>query len=114
MPKRVSVHDIPEKACMLDICSMQLMRDTSYRNPQTDAPLGGCSKKKKKLSELEPCGFNATALQIKMLLNLSCGQTQRALQPQILLRSLGIEPTRLNVRRYFHFVFENIDRGVSA
>ena len=91
---------------MLDICSMQLMRDASYRNPQTDAPLGGCSKKKMP-SELEP--------QIKMLLNiLLFGQTQRALQLQILLRSLGIEPTRLNVRRYFHFVFENIDRGVSA
>ena len=100
---------------MLDICSMQLMRDASYRNPQTDAPLGGCSKKKMP-SELEPCGFNATAPpQIKMLLNiLLFGQTQRALQLQILLRSLGIEPTRLNVRRYFHFVFENIDRGVSA
>ena len=99
---------------MLDICSMQLMRDTSYRNSQTDAHLGGCSKKIP--SEIEPCGFNATAPpQIKMLLKLSLfGQTQRALQPQILLRSLGIEPTRLNVRRYFHFVFENIDRGVSA
>ena len=83
------------------------MRDTSYRNPQTDKPWCGFSKKTKHISSvIEPSGFNATAPpQIKILLNSLFGWSQGASQPQILQRRPGIEPTRINVRRDVYFVF---------
>ena len=44
-------------------------------------------------------------VRIIILLNSLFGWSQGASQPQILQRSPGIEPTRLNVRRDVYFVF---------
>ena len=99
-----SIHTYWEFARRINIV-LQLMRDTSYRNPQTDTPWCGFSKKHIS-SVIEPSGFNATAPpQIKILLNSLFGWSQGASQPQILQRSPGIEPTRINVRRDVYFVF---------
>ena len=70
-------------------------------------------KTTKIFSEIELSRVNSKARpQVKIFFQLLFRLFQEALQAQILRRSSGVKPRRLNFRRYFIFVVENLYEGM--